>query len=183
VASIVSVVCAGCVDTVGRGERFVLKYEGMSGVWRVDDSSFRLLVYPCGDALVSRVELNTYVRDDGAIKKTSTLLRVTYDPPVSSRRVLASTAVDAPVVNGERREVLDEENLRRFNEDDTYLASFNPDEYVGFDAWDGEGVEMAVGGNLYGRFGAAVGEVRVPDYPGGSIDRVVCPDGSQAWQP
>lgn len=176
-------VLAGCVHTAERDERFVLKYEGMSGVWRVDDSSFRLLVYPCGDALVSRVELNTFITEDGNVEQTSTLLRVTYDPPVSSRRVLASTAVDAPVVAGERREVLDEENLRRFNEDDTYLASFDPSEYVDLDAWDDEGVQMPVGGNLYTRFSVGVGEVEVPDHRGGSIDKVVCPDGSQAWRP
>jgi hypothetical protein len=99
----------------------VLDEQTVSGVMRLTDDSFGLLIYPCTQVEIGVVEVGTLNLET---RQFSPILRVTFDPPVEPRNVVISTDPDF-VSQGVEREILDAELLDRINTDETYLANWD----------------------------------------------------------
>jgi hypothetical protein len=170
----------GCSST---GPDFLLEYEGTYGIVRLSEDSFGFAVYSCDDAMVSRLQLSVlHVNDDAEEVVDTTILTLTFDPPVSSRQVLVSTDPSFTPTDGVSREVTDPAALARFNSDPTFLVSTSFDSFLGVDAWDENGEHLKPGGGfLQKRFEAEPGEIALPGFVG-PVSSPKCRDGSQAWR-
>ena len=96
----------------------ILNQQTVSGVMRLTNDSFGLLVYPCGDNEIDVVELGVLVLNT---RQFIPILRVTFESPVKPRSVIISTDPDF-VTPGVKREVLNADLLDRVNTDETYLV-------------------------------------------------------------
>lgn len=172
-------VVGGCSD---RESSYVIDMRlGYSGLVRTGEDSFAVVIFPCDDDLISRVQITIdSVNAAAEVEQLSVILTAEYDPPVSSRGILISTAQDYVPETGVTRIVEDAEALRRFNEDESFLSEIDLDRYVSVYAWDETAQTLMVGGAFDRRFDASVGEVASSDYVG-PIDSVFCWDGSRAW--
>lgn len=170
--------CAGCA---GHEESYVITMRlGYSGVVRLSTDSFAPVIFPCDDDVISRVQLTIERVNSGEAEVLETILTVEYDPPISSRQILVSTASDYSAEPGVTRIVHDADALRRFNEDGSFLVTIDLDRYLSMRAWDERGELLMVGAALDRRFEANVGELASADYVG-PVDKVFCWDGSRAW--
>lgn len=148
--------CAGSSDGAV-GERTV------SGVVRLTEDSFGLLVYPCvTEAAVAEVVLLEVELDPDGLEVVSSraLLRERFPDPLSPNEFIVSTALDAnPAVAGAEREILNAELLERFNTDETYLTDVELiPRFLTLDAFDADGNDVSGTGSLRTRFTADVGE-------------------------
>lgn len=58
-------------------------------------------------------------------------------------------------------EVVDSVALDRFNSDESYLTTWNLDEYFSITSWDQNGEELLLGSYLWNRFDAGPGELEL----------------------
>lgn len=149
--------CVGS-DTVTIGPRT------SSGVVRLSDDSFGLLVYPClPDTMVSEVVLVDVELDPDTLTVVNSqpLLRELYPQPVAPADLIVSTATDALAARpGAEREVIDAELLDRFNKDRDYLTAIEPvHHFLTLDAFAPDGTDISGTGSLQSRFSAEIGEI------------------------
>lgn len=151
-----------------------------SGLVRVSEASFGLLIYPCvPETLVSEVVLSD-VDMDGT---TQVILRERYPEPVHPRDLMVSTDPTAePAVPEGEREIVDAALLDRFNTDPDYLTAIIPRHFHALDAYSPNGDDVSGGSNLGDRFEVPVGRVSGLDLDPVRVDDVRCPDQDEpAW--
>lgn len=180
--ALVLVLCGSLPACTSGSPTFVIEHVGVSGVLRTEPAGFALVIDPCTATVVSRVELGVHAVDaDGVDHLLVTVLTAVYDSPTATREVLISTSTEYVAVVGADRFVGDDEELRRFNEDHSYLTATGHDvRYFGWSAWDAQGQPLMIGDSMGRRFDADIGEVALPAYVG-PAGNVTCPDGSIAW--
>lgn len=144
----------------------------VSGIIRLSDDVFGLLIYPCTDETLAVVEFGIDTWGTGGF---SPLLRVTFDSPMPPRSVIVSTDPDL-VTPGVRRTVLDAALLDQVNTDESYGTGFHPEAHSGLNvrAFSTEpGIDISGGASVgittrfdlkvnqatvYGGVGASIGE-------------------------
>lgn len=155
---------------------------GVGGVARLDDGGFAFAIYPCTDDRVSRLELVVQGLVDLKPVLHTTVLRAQFDPPASARELLISTSPDFVPAAGTTVEVLDPVALDRFNSDESYLTSWDLDEYFSINAWDRAGESLQSGSYLWNRFDARPGQLELTDAYVNDIDKVRCHgEKNPAW--
>ena len=181
VVAAVACLLPGCSSV----DRHVVGPQFTSGVARLTSTSFGLLIYPCGDNSIATVEVGMLSTSSQAFDP---IMRETFDPPISPRSLVVSTAPDV-VSPGADREVINESLLRRVNEDSTFSTAPwppLPDLLLVVRAF-GPGDSVDVSGSadigLNQRFQLALGQVNV-DGTVGSLSDFQCPGtDSPAWEP
>ncbi len=157
-----------------------LGMRSQSGLVRLTETSFGLLIYPC----VERFVVSEVVLSDVDLNgETHVILREQYPTPVRPRDLIVSTDTAAqPAVAGGIREIVNAELLDRFNHDDTYLTSIEPKKFLDLEAFAPDGTNVAGGVNLGDRFTVDVGRVSGMDLDPVRLDEVRCPDeDGPAW--
>lgn len=143
---------------------------------------FAFAIYPCTDDRVSRLELVVQGLVDLKPVLHTTVLRAQFDPPASARELLISTSPDFVPAAGTTVEVLDPVALDRFNSDESYLTSWDLDEYFSINAWDQDGESLQSGSYLWNRFDARPGQLELTDAYVNDIDKVRCHgEKNPAW--
>jgi hypothetical protein len=164
----------------------VLGPQTSSGLVRLSDDSFGLLIYPCvADHLVSEVVLLEVEFDPATLKvvRSQALLRERYREPVAPRDLVVSTAPTAAAARPDaERQIIDLDSLNRFNNDRNYLTAVEPLRFLTIDAFSPDGNEVGGTGTLQDRFSADVGEISGFGPSSVPIDEVRCPgSAAQAW--
>lgn len=135
----------------------LLRQTGLSGVVRLSENSFGLVVFPCARHLaISHVEL---VMVDWDTDTETVVLVEAFDPPRDPADLMVSTAGESSP-RAATRQVLEPELLRRFNEDSTFLTRTWPpdDQFFVIRAFDETRQnDVAGGSNLQRRFDAPIG--------------------------
>ncbi len=162
----------------------VIGQQRVSGVIRLSDDVFGLLIYPCTDETLAVVELGIATWGTDEFKP---MLQVTFDSPRATRSVIVSTDPDL-VTPGVGRTVLDAALLKRVNTDESYGTGFHPNALSGLEirAFSTEsGVDISGGANvaLSARFDLRVEQATV--YGGvASIGEFSCTFPTRpAWDP
>ena len=156
-----------------------------SGIIRLSDDVFGLLIYPCTDETLAVVELGI---DTWGTGEFSPILRVTFDSPMRPRSVIVSTDPDL-VTPGVRRTVLDGALLDRVNTDESYGTGFHPEAHSGLDvrAFSTEpGIDISGGADvgITSRFDLKVNQATVYSGVGASIGEFKCTFQRRlAWDP
>lgn len=131
------------------------------GVVRLSEDSFGLLVYPCFDGLVTRVELVVASHPPG---DDHVVIVDEFDPPVDPRTLVVSTDPDSQPI-GSRRQVIDRAALERLNHDPSYMTDRAPlaPRYLAVNVTADDGGSVGDGATLplKGRFDLRVGEAGV----------------------
>jgi hypothetical protein len=106
---------SGCDSLDGR----VVGPRAASGVLRITNDSFGLLVFPCGTGRVSKVELGVL---DLRSQNFEPILTETFEIPVDARTLVVSTNAEE-TSPGASRQIPDPRLLRRVNEDEKFLTA------------------------------------------------------------
>jgi hypothetical protein len=173
-----AVAVSGCVFGPSVGGS-TLGRRTTSGLVRLSESSFGLIVYPCLDNAVSRVVLSD-VDVDGV---TRVVLEEEYPDSVHPRDLIVSTDPAAePAVPGGSRQIVDAELLDRFNTDETYLTTIELGRYFNLEAFSPAGADVSGGMTLRDRFAVGVGRVSGLGLDEVRLEEVRCPDQERpAW--
>ncbi len=172
------VVSTGCFGPAVGGS--TLGMRSRSGLVRLTETSFGLLIYPC----VERFVVSEVVLSDVDLNgETHVILREQYPTPVRPGDLIVSTdAAAQPAVAGGIREIVNAELLDRFNNDDTYLTSIDVDHFLALDAFAPDGTDVSGGSSLGGRFRVDAGRVSGLGLDPVRLDEVRCPDeDGPAW--
>jgi hypothetical protein len=171
------VVSAGCFGPAVGGS--TLGMRSQSGLVRLTETSFGLLIYPC----VERFVVSEVVLSEVDLDETHVILREQYPTPVRPRDLIVSTdAAAQPAVPDGVREIVDAELLDRFNNDETYLTSIDFDHFLNLEAFAPDGTDVSGLMTLRHRFSVDVGRVEGMDLDPVRLDEVRCPDeDGPAW--
>ncbi len=177
VLAVLVVVAPGCFGPAVGGS--TLGMRSQSGLVRLTETSFGLLIYPC----VERFVVSEVVLSAVDLGETHVILREQYPTPARPRDLIVSTdAAAQPAVAGGIREIVNAELLDRFNNDDTYLTSIDFDHFLDLEAFAPDGTDVSGGSTLGGRFRVDVGRVTGMDLDPVRLDEVRCPDeDGPAW--
>jgi hypothetical protein len=167
-------VATSCISSTGE----TIGPRTTSGIVRLTEDSFGLLVYPCerswtvSEVVLLYVELDP---DTLAVVRSEALLRERFPQAVDPADLLISTAVEAPpAAPGAEREVFDADLLERFNRDADYLTDIDPLRFLAVKALAPDGADITGGSTLSSRFDTEIGEVVGSGYGPVPIDDVRC---------
>jgi hypothetical protein len=176
-------VLAGCVAPSGDPQ--VIPRDAGTGYVRTEDG-FILVVSPCSDVLVSRVELFRSTWGDGT-SDTWPVLNVVFPEPVSGQRLQLNLSGLADLPSSDTIEVVDPEFLERLNTDPDFVTTdvVTGSPIAGLRVWDENGDQLGWrnDASLVYRFGLAVGEGRFGGTARFDPKRAECSDGRPAWLP
>ncbi len=131
--------------------------EPSSGVVRLSDDEYGILVYPCLRFSVARVEL--VFHDTAGFQ---TVLRETFASPKRGSDLMVRTGLHSrPAFGDATREVMTPDLLVRFNEDPSFATTFSPDVFFALRAFTPD--ELDIGGattdGLLRRFEVSTGQL------------------------